>query len=272
MEVTIQLGSNTYEVDISHPLDISIPIRFHGRQISVFHAPPATSQPYEAVGFVGSVARGGSCNCDIHTLVSHASGTHTECVGHISDSLISVYDTLRDSLLPATLITLQPETSQNSVESYPSAFEPSDLLLTRKSLEQALNHAQTDFLDALIIRTLPNSAEKQTRDYAAAGAAFFSSEAMKFVADLGMRHLLVDLPSVDRLRDEGRLTNHRIFWNVPAGSHRVEKQSASPKTITELIYVPDAVADGHYLLNLQLAPFVADAAPSRPTLYKVRSI
>lgn len=269
MEVTLHLDGSKYEVDISHPLDISIPVRFHGPHLSLFHAPPPTSQPYEEPGFVGSVVRGGSCNCDIHTLVPHTTGTHTECVGHISASLISVYDTLRDSLLPATLITLEAVGSRDCAESYSSALAHSDFLLTRKSLEMAINKAKPEFLKALILRTLPNPSAKQVRDYDADGAPFFSTEAMKFLVEAGVRHLLVDLPSVDRLHDEGRLSNHRIFWNVPEGSHHVEKEKASLRTITELIYAPETVADGQYLLNLQLAPFVADAAPSRPTLYKV---
>lgn len=272
LEITIQLGPHNYEVDVSHPIDMSIPVRFDGHAPSLFHALPSTSRPYQASGFVGSVARGGSCNCDIHTLIPHTAGTHTECVGHISSSSISIYDTLQDALLPATLVTLQPELSATTTESYPVPLNPSDLLLTRKSLEHALDQAQTHFLDALVIRTLPNLSNKRSRDYDTTGAPFFSTEAMNFLVGLGVRHLLVDLPSVDRLNDEGCLTNHRIFWNVPEGSHLVAKQTASLKTITELIYAPDAIADGHYLLNLQLAPFIADASPSRPTLYRVRSI
>jgi hypothetical protein len=38
-------------------------------------------------------------------------------------------------------------------------------------------------------------------------------------------------------------------------------------TITEMIYVPDNVADGSYLLNLQIAS--NDASPSKPVLYSV---
>jgi hypothetical protein len=37
-------------------------------------------------------------------------------------------------------------------------------------------------------------------------------------------------------------------------------------TVTELAFIDDAIPDGPYLLNLQVAPFVADAAPSRPIL------
>jgi arylformamidase len=253
-------------------MDISIPVSFSGRRLSLFHAPSATSQPFESAGFIGNVARGGSCNCDINTLIPHTSGTHTECVGHITDSPISVYDTLHDSLFPATLVTLAPHEYQDGDETYPHRLEPSDLLLTRDSLELALNAAQTNFLEALIIRTLPNSTDKMTRNYDEIGAPFFSTEAMKFLVECNVHHLLVDLPSVDRLNDGGRLRNHRIFWDVPDGSEPVKQENASSKTITELIFVPDEITDGGYLLNLQLAPFIADAAPSRPILYKVRTI
>jgi hypothetical protein len=34
-----------------------------------------------------------------------------------------------------------------------------------------------------------------------------------------------------------------------------------------MVFVPDYVAEGMYLLDLQLAPFVADATPSRPLLF-----
>ena len=42
--------------------------------------------------------------------------------------------------------------------------------------------------------------------------------------------------------------------------------------VTELAYVPDSVADGLYLLDLQVPAFGADAAPSRPVLYPLRPL
>jgi hypothetical protein len=90
---------------------------------------------------------------------------------------------------------------------------------------------------------------------------------MRYLRELGVRHLLVDLPSVDRMNDDGILSAHRVFWGVAPGEIDIEPEKRSPYTITELIYVPDSVADGSYLLNLQIAPFLADAAPSRPILY-----
>ena len=77
-----------------------------------------------------------------------------------------------------------------------------------------------------------------------------------------MEHLLIDLPSVDREKDEGKLTAHHIFWDYP-------NNTQLQKTITELIYVPNDVLDGTYLLNLQIASFENDATPSKPVLYKI---
>jgi arylformamidase len=77
------------------------------------------------------------------------------------------------------------------------------------------------------------------------------------------------MPSIDRTFDEGKLSNHRIFWNVAQGSRKLNESSLINNTITEMIYAPDSVTDGFYLLNLQIASFVADASPSRPILFKI---
>lgn len=93
---------------------------------------------------------------------------------------------------------------------------------------------------------------------------------MEYIVECGVKHLLVDLPSIDRLFDEGKLSNHRIFWNVKQGSFETHAATRINSTITELIYVPNDVADGNYLLNLQIAPFATDASPSRPILFKIK--
>jgi arylformamidase len=74
--------------------------------------------------------------------------------------------------------------------------------------------------------------------------------------------LLIDLPSVDKEKDDGQLLAHKAFWDVN-GNIRTEA------TITEFIYVPNKVLDGSYILNLQIAPFENDATPSKPVLYKI---
>ena len=63
-------------------------------------------------------------------------------------------------------------------------------------------------------------------------------------------------------KDEGKLLAHNAFWNT-SGDVRMDA------TITEFIFVPNAVDDGEYLLNLMIAPFENDATPSKPILYKI---
>ena len=98
---------------------------------------------------------------------------------------------------------------------------------------------------------------------------FFTVEAMEYIVSLGVKHLLVDIPSVDRLFDDGILSAHNIFWET---DNKKLNLIASKKTITEMIFVPNKIIDGKYLLNLQFAPFVSDASPSRPVLYQINEI
>ena len=80
-----------------------------------------------------------------------------------------------------------------------------------------------------------------------------------------VKHLLVDLPSVDRESDNGRLAFHHAFWEVP-------KNPNFERTITEMIFVDDSILDGDYILTFQIAPFENDASPSRPILYEIEQI
>jgi arylformamidase len=76
--------------------------------------------------------------------------------------------------------------------------------------------------------------------------------------------LLIDLPSVDREKDDGELLAHRAFWNYPDNPRK-------NATITEFVFVKNDIKDGAYFLNLQMASFVNDASPSKPVLYEVVS-
>ncbi|MBC8144638.1 MAG: cyclase family protein, partial [bacterium] len=48
-----------------------------------------------------------------------------------------------------------------------------------------------------------------------------------------------------------------------------EGAESATRTITEMAFVPDAAADGSYVLNLQIPSFMLDAAPSRPLLFRI---
>ncbi len=257
--------------DLSRPVDISIPLNFAGEQPNHFGAPPACAEPLRAGEFIGDTRQGGSCNVAVCHLIPHCNGTHTECIGHITRERISVNAVLREVLIPATLITVSPQPAETSPDGYRPDLQPGDHIITRQLLqEHSALQAQNPFLRGLIVRTLPNAASKKSRDYAAHPAPFFSLDAMEFLAGLPLHHLLVDLPSVDRAHDQGLLSAHHVFWEVPPGSHRPTPRSRRDRTITEMIYVPDDVPDGMYLLSIQIPDFCTDAAPARVLLFPVR--
>ena len=240
-------------IKLGKPIDISIPLKFGGGQPNAYGVYAAASEACESAGIIGDTRRGGSCNFERLTLIPHCNGTHTECVGHITLERISIRECLQDVLMPAHLITVTPE------------YRDGELLIQQAHLAD-LTSVNED--TALIVRTSPNDDRKLTRTYDENNSPpYFTPEAMRAVVGLGYKHLLVDLPSVDRLFDEGKLLNHRIFWNVEEGSREVNHQTRMSSTITELIYVRDEVPDGDYLLNLQIPPFESDAAPSRPLLF-----
>ena len=94
---------------------------------------------------------------------------------------------------------------------------------------------------------------------------------MKYIVEKGIQHLLVDIPSIDRMHDDGRLANHRLFWGVAPGVREAGSQTRTDKTITEMIFVDDKIGDGLYLLDLQVPAWQSDCAPSNPVLYPLTS-
>ncbi|RMH84182.1 MAG: hypothetical protein D6681_16630 [Calditrichaeota bacterium] len=269
MKIQLVLNHTSYTADLSAAIPISIPLKFDGEQPNHFGVPPATAEPVQAGDFLGDVRRGGSCNVESYRVIPHCNGTHTECVGHITEERVAIMEALRQPLVPATLITVEPVRGEETPESYAPPKAAEDILITRQALEAALASAEPAFLTAVIIRTRPNDPGKRSRNYLQEPPPYFSREAMAYLGDLPLRHLLVDIPSVDRVFDEGRMVNHRRFWGMPSGSRRLADAARPDRTITEMIYAPDEVADGRYLVNIQIPPFLADAAPARVWLFPI---
>ena len=257
MKAGIEIGNKKYTIDFSKGIDVSIPLNFNGEQPNTYGVEKATSKPYQDGQFVGDTRKGGPCNFETYSFTPHCNGTHTECIGHITDERISILSSLKEEMIPSTLISVTPKSSSE------------DLIIAKEDLKSQLEHVKSEFLKGLIIRTLPNDKSKKSRDYMKESPCFFSIEAMEYIVSLGVKHLLVDSPSVDRLFDEGHLSAHNIFWETKGKRFNPAAQN---KTITEMIFVPDLLDNGHYLLNLQIPAFVSDAAPSRPILYKINEL
>ena len=273
MHARVTVDGHELAIDLSHPVDLAIELDFTGPQPRHFGAPSANSRPYETPGFKGSVERGASCNCSIIVLIPHCNGTHTECAGHLTRERLDAWRTAPAGLVPALLLSVEPETVSGNKASASESTEPppqpGDRLITARALERSWPRSTPFAPRALVVRTLPNDPDKRTRDYSGGNPPYLSQEAAQLLVARGITHLIVDAPSIDRGHDEGRLTAHRIFFGLPPKMVQLGAVTRRDATITELAFVPDEVADGAYLLELQVPALGGDAVPSRPLLYRL---
>ena len=246
MFATINHKGEIYKADLDQPIDISIPMSNHSAR--AWYVEPMRIEPVRNGEWVGEVKSGGSVNFRNIFFNPHGHGTHTECVGHISPEIENVNQHLKKYFFIAELITVLPE-----------RLKEGDFIITRSQLESLLEGKSPE---AVVLRTIDNSEKKLEQNWSNTNPPYLSEDAAIFLAQKKVDHLLLDLPSVDREIDEGKLLAHRAFWEYP---HNTQFH----RTITEFIYVPNSVFDGKYLLNLQTAPFVNDATPSRPVLFRL---
>lgn len=249
MIATIFHLGKEFKVDFFKPIDISMPLSTSKESTSAWYTEPMKLEPVLMANWIGDINQGGSVNFRTVTFNPHANGTHTECVGHISKEFYTINKNLKRFLFISELITILPNQLENS-----------DFVITRNQIENSLNNTAKP--EALIIRTLGNGPNKLHTNYSNTNPPYLLKETIDFLNEIGIIHLLIDMPSIDKEDDGGKLESHHVFWDYP-------NNTQLHKTITELIYVPNEVNDGTYLLNLQIAPFENDASPSKPVLYKV---
>jgi arylformamidase len=247
MIIHFDWNEKKYHSNLLEGLDISISYKEDFNQVNCFYAPFFSSQPFKSGSFIGSVKDGGPVNYFNSFINFHGSGTHTECAGHINKARESVNQIMHNYFGIAYLLSV-----------YPTKLENGDRVIADHSLNLLFDDVKQ--VDFLVLRTLPNPETKRNLHYSGTNPPFISAEAIQFLISKGVKHLLVDIPSVDKEEDDGALAAHKAFWS----SNR-DKDC----TITELIYVPDELKDGYYLINLQMASIESDASPSRPVLYRM---
>lgn len=248
MIVHIKHREQSYSADLHQPLDISIPLRDGMNNPNCFYAPYPEMSPVRSGEFIGSTAEGGLVNFFNIKMNPHGNGTHTECVGHIAKEHYAIHDHLQQFHFIAKLVSL-----------YPRRLDNGDRIIDLALIREVLHPGEAE---AIIIRTLPNEDWKLTHSYSGTNPPYLHEDAVRYLVDCGIQHLLVDLPSVDREEDEGKLLAHRAFWKYP---DNVRKKC----TISELIYVHNEIKDGLFLLNLQITSLKLDVSPSKPVLYSL---
>ena len=244
MKANILIGARMYSVDLALPIDISIPLVDHPDQVKCFHAPDVKFTPVISGNFIGAIEQGSPVNFYNIAVNPHGNATHTECAGHIFNNGLTLNKIPHVAHQIAQLISVN------------IADKP---CISEKDLAQLTIDPH---VTALIIRTLPNPCTKLTTDYSGSSPCYLDISAISLINSIGIEHLLVDIPSVDPEEDGGALSAHKAFWANDAQFH---------KTITELIFVPEDLIDGLYLLNLQYLNIALDASPSRPLLFKIHA-
>ncbi len=232
--------------------DLAIPLQFDGGGPRAFGARAARIEPLASPSFSARVGEGASCNASVIGIAPHGNGTHTESVAHLCENGPDVPSLLAAGWMPAWLATIEARQGE----------------ITTDSLRDPLAAAKASGAAAFILRTLPNGADKISRHYADDAAndappAWFADTAAGAIAEAGVEHLLADLPSLDRLDDPG-LPAHRAFFGLPAQSRDAREAKRAYATVSEFIYAPDEIADGLYLLDLQVPRWRLEAVPSRP--------
>ncbi|QAA82626.1 cyclase family protein [Aequorivita sp. H23M31] len=250
MKTTIEIANQTIEVNLSNPLDISIPLRASQQNPLAWYQEEPEMKPVRMGDWIGKVSEGGSVNFNNVFFNPHAHGTHTESFGHISKEFYSVNEALKTFFFLAEVISVKSEKVGD------------DEIISEESISKALKGKTPE---GVVIRTLPNPISKKSKHWSNTNWPYLDEKAALYLREIGVKHLLIDLPSVDREHDGGKLLAHRGFWNYPDNPRH-------NCTITEMIYIPDSIADGSYLLNLQMASFENDASPSKPVLYAVRGM
>jgi kynurenine formamidase len=246
MKASIEHRTQSFTVDLSKPLDLSISVDPKAPGINAWYVEDPEITPVTLGEWTGSVAQGADVNFNNIQFNPHAHITHTECLGHITREFYSINEHLNKYFFVSAVISV-----------IPSLMENGDRVITKETIAEKI--ALFDG-EALVIRTLPNSESKKSTRYSNTNPPYLAVEAAEYIKNKGIKHLLIDLPSVDKEKDEGKLLAHNAFWNT-ANSPRLDA------TITEFIFVDDHIVDGKYLLNLMVAPFENDATPSKPTLY-----
>jgi kynurenine formamidase len=247
MKTEIQHNSKKYTIDLSKPIDISIPLKAGPNNPSAWYVDAPRFEAVMENGFIGDVNKGGAVNFRNIFFNPHGHGTHTECVGHISKEAYTINQCLKEFFFFANVVSILPEQIGN------------DSVVSLAQIENVWNN---NGAKAIIIRTLPNDGKKLSMQYSSTNPTFVDYKAIQFLIENGVEHLLIDTPSVDKEEDGGTLKSHHVFWEYPDNTQK-------HRTITELIYIPDNVEDGNYLLNIQIASFENDASPSKPILFEL---
>lgn len=247
MKIRLEHLGKNYACDLSKGIDLSSTLGKKGQEIKAWYVDDSKTEPVKSEGWIGSVKEGSSVNFFNICFNPHGNGTHTEGFGHISENQESINDQLKEFHFFAHYLEVKPKETNG------------DEIITWDLIDSKIKN--WDF-EALIVKA---GHFHSGHDFSKSNPAYFDPECILKIREKGVKHILTDLPSVDREEDEGKLLSHKAWWNFP-------ENPRSDSTISELLEIEENIKEGLYFMNLQFAPFHNDAAPSRPVLYALDEI
>ena len=258
-------GANgkTHRFKLGAPVSVSREVLFAPftsgtKSTNAFHLPVIDSKTLEFAGqFVGDVNRGGSCNVDILSYVPHGL-THLETSAHVLSPDANP-PTVKDIpmehlsgivyLIDLTHLGAEPG-QQVPWKEVEIKLEKNKLpismlaLKTKASLLPAdYNFSDKDFL------SLAAETAKGIHDYR---VSIPGSSLVEYC----IRCLILDLPSIDPERDEGKLLAHRQFFGLPLTGHK--GMDNERRAIVELAWFGD-LEEGYYHVVITPPRFQANA-------------
>jgi arylformamidase len=236
-----------WQIDTHHLHDITIGIN-KSQNVNCYFLDAPTFTYFDSTDFSGNLLNGGSVNCEKISFYAHASGTHTECALHVLKVDFDMRSVEVPVLQLGVLLTIEPKLLNDEKVIDESFFE---------NLDNS-NHATV-----MMVRTLPNSKDKLKQNYSNTNPPFFTKEAVALLQTKGFKHLITDLPSIDKESDDGKLAAHKT-WFVENGN--IPKD----RTISELVYFSNEVSDAFYFVSIQCPKIETDAVPSSIKLYPVK--
>ena len=182
----------------TEPVDLSVPVNPQSGLPRAWYQGPAKATPVQSDGWIGSVADGGSVNFRNVQFNPHAHGTHTETREHIHDTFEPVDALVRSGavpfLMPAILIEAQPQP------------QGEDWVVPLSSLQAVESQIQAHRPLAVVLRCTNGDIQQ---DWSHTNPPYLQRGFAELLVDHDIKHLLLDLPSVDREVTLGNLRLRR---------------------------------------------------------------
>ena len=195
MIAELTFGGQKVRAALDRGVSLAIAVDFSGAGPRHFGAGAPSAKPFAVGNFSGSVATGASANCSTITLIPHCQMTHTESVAHLTRESGDAWRVVPRGLLPAVVVSVMPEPARESNESTDPQPWGTDTLITRRRLRAAWPMGKMIDPVAAVIRTLPNDAAKRTRDYSDLVPPYLTREAVEWLVEKRIEHLVLDVPS-----------------------------------------------------------------------------